>query len=187
MILVGLGVVIATRPSSSSEQKNGSLASLSTTQAPWPAEETHLRDRLKAMNLPFLSMEGVALHIHQHIDIFVHGQPVTVPANAGIYGLFSPIHTHDTSGIIHVESTDPNATYTLKQFFNVWGVQFNDTQIGGYKNDATNKLTVYSNGQPVKDPVNLQLFKHEEIVVVYGTDQEKPATIPKEYSFPANL
>ena len=78
------------------------------------------------MGLPALTAEGEALHTHQHIDIYVDGQPVVVPAYIGINateGFLSPIHTHDSTGIIHVESPTVR-DFTLGEFFDVWGVRF---------------------------------------------------------------
>lgn len=53
------------------------------------------------------TMEFTMFHIHAHLDIFVDGTPFTVPSQIGIdpegrclYWL----HTHDDSGIIHIES-----------------------------------------------------------------------------------
>ena len=40
--------------------------------------------RLETIGLPVLTAEATELHIHMHIDVFVHGKPVTVPANVGI-------------------------------------------------------------------------------------------------------
>jgi hypothetical protein len=44
--------------------------------------------------------------------------------------VFSPIHTHDTSGIVHIESPTVRP-FTLGQFFDVWGVRFTSDCIGG--------------------------------------------------------
>jgi hypothetical protein len=52
--------------------------------APWPANTTELRPRLAALGLPTLGREGTALHIHQHLDLFVNGRRATVPAGIGI-------------------------------------------------------------------------------------------------------
>ncbi len=186
-LIIAVGVIVATRPSTPPEEKKGSLSSLRTTPAPWPAENEHLRERLLASNLPLLNVEGTALHIHQHLDIYIHGQPVTIPADTGYSNTISPIHTHDASGVIHVESPDPNAQYSLQQCFNVWGVKFTNSQIGSYTNDSINELSVYSNGQLVKDPINLKLVNHQEIAVIYGSEQEKPTAIPKTYDFPKDL
>ncbi len=168
----------------------GSLESISTALAPWPAEEDHLKARLAAIKQPALSAEGTALHIHQHLDVFVHGQPVPVPANIGVHEslpiFISPIHVHDTTGIIHVESPTIEKFY-LGQFFDIWSVRFSDSCIGGYCSDATNTLKVFVNGQPYTgDPRQLELTAHEEIVITYGTDAEVPGTIPAAYSFPPN-
>ena len=51
---------------------------------PWIAEIANLKARLKSINLPALTEEGTALHIHQHLDIFIDGQEVPVPADIGI-------------------------------------------------------------------------------------------------------
>lgn len=87
------------------------------------------------------------MHIHPKVQIIVDGRQVTIPANIGInwnlwndrslerlgmpmpdmrdMPFMSPLHNHDTSGIIHVESTVIR-NYTLGEFFDVWGVPFNE-------------------------------------------------------------
>jgi hypothetical protein len=161
---------------------------MSTSEAPWGVASETLKARLDAIHLPALSEEGNALHIHQHLDLFVHGQAVGVPSDIGIHETFppfiAPIHTHDTAGIIHVESPTVE-TFTLGQFFDVWGVRLTESCIGGYCTDETNALKVFVNGQPYSgDPRGLELAAHQEIVITYGTDAEIPASIPTSYSFP---
>jgi len=165
------------------------LPGLQTGEAPWEVQISNLRARLKAINLPALHEEGNALHIHQHLDIFVDGKPVTVPKDIGINfdeRFISPLHTHDRTGVIHVES-DKVQDFTLGQFFDVWGVRFTQNCIGGYCAKGNEKLRVYSNGKPVSgDPRRLVLTSHQEIAVVYGP--EKPSIpIPSSYKFDAGL
>ena len=76
----------------------------------------------------------LVIHIHPHLDVSVDGSPITVPSQIGIdpslwkdHSLdklgtpgFAPLHTHDASGTIHVEST-VNRNYTLGEFLNIWG------------------------------------------------------------------
>jgi hypothetical protein len=190
IVVVIAGIFIFTSKSKlpPAPKVTASLSSLSTSAAPWPAEETHLADRLKSIGLSLLGAEGSAQHIHAHLDIVIHGQVVTVPGQIGIppIGGITPVHTHDTSGIIHIESPDANATYTLGQFFDIWGVRLTDTSIGGYADNSTNTLVVYDNGKKVSDPVNLALAKHNEIVITYGTAGQLPS-IPKSYKFPSGL
>ncbi len=52
-----------------------------------------------------------------------------VPASVGIEGsCIHPIHTHDASGTIHVE-TDEDRSYTLGDFFLLWGKVFNSSGV----------------------------------------------------------
>jgi sulfur carrier protein ThiS len=51
----------------------------------------------------------------------------------------APLHTHDNSGVIHVEST-VNRDYTLGEFLKIWGIDLNGKSV---------KVSV--NGQPVSD------------------------------------
>jgi hypothetical protein len=165
------------------------LPGIQTSVAPWPVETEYLRDRLSAIGLPALSSEGTALHIHQHLDIFVHGKPVAVPAEIGVNqkaNFISPIHTHDATSVIHVESPTIQ-DFTLGQFFDIWGVQFTAQSIGGYTADATNALKVFVNGKEfIGDPRAIILVAHQEIVITYGTEKELPNPIPASYVFPAN-
>jgi hypothetical protein len=63
---------------------------------------------------------------------------------------------------MHVESPTVR-TYTLGQFFAVWGVRFTPTCLG--------------------DPTALTLEPHQEIVVAFGTAAQLPAPIPSSYAF----
>lgn len=165
-----------------------SLASVSTAEAPWPAETEHLKSRLAAINLPALPEEGLALHTHQQLSVFVHGKPVPVPSGIGIHeqppAFISSLHTHDETGIIHVESPTVE-TFTLGQFFDIWGVRLDSACIGAYCTDGDNTLSIFVNGEAYTgDPRTLELAAHEVIVIAYGTASELPNPIPSTYAFP---
>jgi hypothetical protein len=167
------------------------LPGILTGPAPWPANTKDLEARLSAIGLPALSAEGTELHVHQHLDLYVNGTKQVVPAEIGIITspqvVFSPLHTHDTSGIVHVESPTIRS-FTLGEFFEVWGVRFTPTCIGGYCTQGDRTLGVYVDGQlATGDPTTLELFAHEEIVVTYGTKAELPEPIPPSYTFPPGL
>jgi hypothetical protein len=168
-----------------------SLASLSVGTAPWATETEHLKERLAADNLPALSEEGTALHTHEHLDLMIHGTAVPVPSGIGIHesapGFIAPIHTHDATGIIHVESPIV-ATFTLGQFFDIWGVRLTSACLGSYCTDEQNALEFYINGTRYQgDPREIPLTAHEEIAVIYGTASEHPTSTPSTYSFPEGL
>jgi hypothetical protein len=144
----GLAVSVAGR-SGQAATGPSALPGLQTGPAPWSADTADLAARLRAIGLPPLSpAEGTALHIHQHLDLYVDGGKVPVPAGIGIDPAvgFAPLHTHDASGVIHVESPTVRS-YTLGQFFAVWGVRLTPSCLGGYCAAGGGKrLRVYVNG-----------------------------------------
>jgi hypothetical protein len=158
------------------------LPGLQTTPPPWPAEYRNLARRMAALGLPDLS--DTVFHIHAMLRIFVGGRPITVPANIGLPdngSVFSPLHTHDASGIIHIESTRPYA-FTLGQFFDVWGVAFTPTQLGAYRTAGPEKLAVYVNGRPVSDAPGYVMRSHDTIIVGYGRPGSFPTNEPGDFS-----
>jgi len=161
------------------------LPGIRTTEAPWETEMVHLRDRLNAIGLPALREEGAALHAHQHLDLFIKGKAVPVPGMIGINvpeQFISPVHTHDGTGEIHIESPTVQ-TYTLGQFFDIWGVRLDSKCIGAYCEDGQNSIQVFVNGRPAGDPRSVELRDHIEIVLTYGTADELPKPIPSEHQF----
>jgi hypothetical protein len=169
---------------------NQGLPGIQTGSPPWRAETAQLRARLTAIGLPALTGEGQGQHTHQHLDLYVDGRQVVIPTDIGINrtaAFLSPIHTHDSTGIIHVESPVVR-TFTLGEFFDVWGVRFDGHCIGGVCDSNGRVLSVYLNGQPYTgDPRALALTAHEEIVVAIGTAAQLPNPIPASYAFPAGL
>ncbi len=115
------------------------------------------------------------LHFHDHLDVFVDGRKVTVPANVGINvaaDYLTSIHTHDATGIIHIESPTPRTgiihiesptprTFTLGEFFDVWGVRFTASCLGGYCRSSDRALSVFVNGKRFNDDSGtLRLVPH---------------------------
>jgi hypothetical protein len=144
--------------------------------------------RAKQIDVQILPREGVKLHIHEHLDIYVNGKHATVPALIGIkrkgnsYEL-AELHTHATDGVIHLES-ERTQSFSLGQFFGVWGLNLAKNCVGNLCSPP-GEFAVYVNGKkipPRADPVRLVLQSHDEIALVYGTP---PANIPSSYNFPA--
>ena len=89
---------------------------------PVPGPEDAAR-RVRAAGLPLLVGEKFATHVHARVEIFIDGEPASVPAGIGIDPAgrwISPLHTHDASGKVHVESPEVRAELTLGQFYTVW-------------------------------------------------------------------
>jgi hypothetical protein len=148
-------------------------------------------------------------HDHVHLDVIVDGHKVTVPAGIGLAepvdngpcpnsGLgtqgdcatrhiftaqvaISPVHTHSTSGIIHIEPDRPGV-FTLGQFFDEWGVRLGSGCVGGYCSGGGKQLRVYVNGKRYSgDPRRIALTNHQEIAVVFGRRGDF-ASVPSTYA-----
>jgi hypothetical protein len=155
------------------------LPGIRKTKAPWPPEYLYLADRLPPLGLATLSSEGASTHIHVHLDVFVNGKRVTVPPQVGINpgaNYLTELHTHDSRGVIHIESPKANDEFTLGQFFGEWAVFLDANSVGGYTG-----LKWYLNGkQQTGNPATLVFKPHQEIAFVVGTP---PAKIPSSYKF----
>ncbi|HKB19535.1 MAG TPA: hypothetical protein VKC65_00890 [Gaiellaceae bacterium] len=174
-----------------------------TTNAPWPAPQDPMALTCKAGLVPEKA-EFLQYHVHAHLDVFVNGRPVIVPAGIGIdvhnpavradrndsglvtgTGLtqvcdqpcISPLHTHDLSGLLHTETKTPSPN-RLGQFFTQWAVRLTSKCVGGYcKPDVP--IKIYVDGQvQAGDPTQIELGDKREIAIVIGTP---PATIPEEF------
>jgi hypothetical protein len=142
-----------------------------------------VKTAVESAGLQVLGQEMLQYHIHSHLQVSDNGTDVTVPANIGIQqgvGL-SPLHTHDSTGVIHVES-ETKGDYTLGQFFKEWNVPLMSTCIGPKCADATHELKVYVDGKPFTgDPNTITLANHEDISVAY-LDKGKAFT-PERFDF----
>jgi len=160
-----------------------SIPGLQTGPPPWNNSSAVLADRLQLLGLSALGAEGSVIHIHQHLDIYVNGKKVQLPALVGIdtsAGFLTELHTHDTSGILHVESAT-NREYVLGQFFGEWGVKLTSKCLGTY----CGNLKWWVNGKRMTgNPAQLILKAHQEIVLAAG---KAPSPVPSSYKFPAGL
>jgi hypothetical protein len=168
---------------------------LTDTLPPW-ALPANARPYIEGAGLSVLGEEQLAVHYHAHLDVIDAssgaGAKVTVPAGIGfevkngkVNGL-AVLHTHDTSGIVHIESAK-NKPYTLGQVFTEWGVALSATQLGGLHTDAAHVLAAYVNGTRFTgDPATLKLAPHLEIALWYGPSDQTPK-VPSSYKFPAGL
>lgn len=185
VLIVGVVVFNNGKPKAVVPQSKlpGLITTTDTRQ--WNTPNTQdLAQRLSDMNLPPLGPEVVTSHIHEHLDLFVDGKQVPVPAYIGIdqsSNNLSEIHVHGTDGVIHVESPKPR-NFTLGNFFGVWGLSFTKDGIGGYTDGNGKALRVYVNGtQYTGDPTKMVLKPHQVIVVTFGSESEIPNPIPQSW------
>jgi hypothetical protein len=123
------------------------------------------------------AMEGQRLHIHQHLAIMDNGKPVTIPPTIGqraeqrcLYWL----HTHTPDGILHIEAP-LDRTFTLGDFFAVWGMPLSRTQVANVTAPKGTELTIWVNGKKyLDDPRKIALVAHADIVIQSGKPNGKP-------------
>jgi hypothetical protein len=112
---------------------------------------------------------SLVMHIHAEIEVLQDGEKVQVPAEIGIarelwhdhsldeFGpsrsLLAPLHTHDATGTIHIESIVLR-NYTLGEFLSIWGV--NREAISGVST---------ADGAPVEEYWNHVLARNEKLVI----------------------
>lgn len=99
----------------------------------------------------------LTMHIHPKLTVTIDGVGEIIPGNVGLSPCELPIHTHDTTGIIHVESQVVR-DYTLGEFLKVWGQPINRE---GYK------LEMAVDGKPNQELDKLVLRDKQEIVLNY--------------------
>src|ERR671933_1807651 len=145
-----------------------------------------------------LTMDGIEcnatehflFHIHTHISIFVNGQLMYVPPQIDIIPekCIYWLHTHDETGIIHIESPIKR-DFTLGQFFDLWKKKLENPQIFDniFNEKGSSMPQIYINGNKLPNGTNyrdVKLHAHDEIALIYGTP---PANIPSKYEFPEGL
>ncbi len=112
---------------------------------------------------------ATAFHIHPNLEIVINGQKQVIPAGIGISATcMNSLHTHDTSGQIHVESPQKR-DFTLADFFAVWGQTFTQNDIIEHKVDANSTITVAVNGKSVDTYENTIMHDQDKIVINYQT------------------
>ena len=134
-------------------------------------------------------MEYATLHVHPHLAIFYKGTQVVVPrliggaptGNGG--GCLYWIHTHDETGIIHIESPviapEGSSGFTLGMLFDIWGQPLTRDEVAGLKGP----VTAFVNGTKYDGDLRLiDLKAHNQVTLEVGT----PVVPPPNYVFPPN-
>jgi hypothetical protein len=197
-----LAAVIALMGTACSSSSKATPTTSPTTPSAlvWPAPPDPMA-RARAAGLVPETAERLTFHVHSHLDVFVNGQKVTVPAGLGIdttnpgvhefpniagatgYGginppcataCISPLHTHDVTGILHTESSTVKNN-TLGQLFTEWGVKLDQNCVNTYCKPQT-PIAIYVNGKAFSgNPTTIPLSNLKEIAIVIGSP---PAQIP---------
>jgi hypothetical protein len=144
-------------------------------------------------------------HVHAFVGIMVAGKEMATPDAIGLYEpgpetngvtdtahCYYAIHTHDASGMIHLESSSTaplgSSIFTLGNLLDVWGMPISPSHFGPYSGTvrvfyATTPLTdIYSGTYHLYTgtaPKNIQLYSHEAIWIQIGANYVPASRLPK--------
>ena len=121
--------------------------------------------------------EQNAFHIHAHLTMYINGQALPLPAQIGIASDQSCLywlHTHDTSGVIHIEAP-ANHSFTLGNFLDEWSTEFPTLGYPPQLDQAG--WQVYVDGKPYTgDFHKIPLQAHTLVTLMYNSPQAAPDT-----------
>jgi hypothetical protein len=116
-------------------------------------------------------------HAHALISFYKDGQRLALPGNIGRNSNCNyELQTEDHSGLVHMQSSAAK-TFTLGQFFAVWGNSLSADTVAGLAGTPTfyiidnETITQYTG-----DPQTLELKAHREVLIVTGTP---PTQVPR--------
>ncbi|MBO0791129.1 MAG: hypothetical protein J2P36_09280 [Ktedonobacteraceae bacterium] len=151
--------------------KSSGVASATPTPAPT------LRPRPAVDNIACQkSTEQAYYHIHAHLTLVINSNPVPIPANVGIAydsKCLYWLHTHDRSGVIHVESPKRDI-YTLGTFLHLWKAQFSNLNYPPELDQSKGWIAYVDGRRNWNDFHNIQLISHRLITLAYHSPDITP-------------
>lgn len=127
--------------------------------------------------------ETVSYHVHAHLTILVKGKPVGMPRGigAGSTNCLYWLHTHDDTGVIHIEAPSGHFHPTLGKVFDI-AQSTNGESILPRVNPG-NHMKVYVNRKPYYGHLrDIALLAHTTITI----EIDPPFKPPQKYNFGKN-
>ncbi len=128
-------------------------------------------------------------HIHAHLTIIANGAQRAIPLAVGVVGgqvisnfvvdgrCFYWLHTHDATGIVHVEAP-VSTVFTLGEFFAIWGEPLSRSNVAGFQGSV---VAYVDSTRYDGDLSALALQERQQITLIVGA---VPDTIPV-YAIPS--
>jgi hypothetical protein len=142
-------------------------AEMRTGPPPWdaPRDAVSYIDAAGMERLP-LDFRGPAPYYFK-VTVTVDDASVTVPGGIGLDPIRAeqaPMHTHAADGIVSVEARTKQQRPTLRQFFTLWGVRYDQRCLG----DACGGVTVAVDGVPAAWDLPLPPESLVEVAAKHG-------------------
>lgn len=112
------------------------------------------------------------IHYHAQLAIVFKNEPYTIPAFVGINKqsfspnntCIHPVHTHDTTGLIHVDYPRKHP-FTIGDFFKTWGIIFSKDQLASMHTYDKYSIAMTVNGVSNFDFEKYILKDQDKIVI----------------------
>jgi hypothetical protein len=118
-------------------------------------------------------VEHLVYHNHTKLVINIQNETLSIPAGIGIIpnDCIFWLHTHDDSGIIHVESP-VKTTFSLDQFLKVWEIFDNSSFIENIsKNDIVANVSMISeNSSQIKSDNYKDIVLENNAIIILDLD-----------------
>lgn len=116
------------------------------------------------------SHSNLSQHFHPSLSIYIDGQLVSIPENTGIGTAVCDgmhvIHAHDSTGKLHVETSEP-VDVELGVFFQIWNLYFAEDGIADKRVNETHELVMTVNDVEVDSYGDHILANGQQIVIDY--------------------
>ena len=127
----------------------------------------YIANQPKTPESEIISQSGI--HWHPELSIYIKGAKQEIPANIGIGVTHQPLHTHDNTGVIHLEIQGLVTRDDIKigRFFKIWGKLFNSNCILDSCNGPNGKVKMLVNGRENNDFDNYPMQDKDKIEIRY--------------------
>ncbi len=217
-------MIVSSQPNTHNNKGEGNLEPGDPGAAPAGGGQGNAVDGIPCQT----SMPG-NYHVHAYLGIYANGQPIAVPDGIGMVNpnLESPagapgtdgfpnqtiyadcfyfMHTHDASGMMHLEADSPTcgiaanykppcnmSIFTFGNLLDIWGVSISANNFGPFNGPVTIYTTPLSGisqcGSPCYTPSNtyslytgdpraINLYSHTVIWILVGSGNPTGASLP---------
>ncbi|MBI3573132.1 MAG: hypothetical protein HY092_02950 [Candidatus Kerfeldbacteria bacterium] len=110
------------------------------------------------------------IHWHPQLTITMNGKDQEIPANIGLGGAEEPIHTHDTTGTLHLEFPGlvTKDDIRLGHFFKIWGKTFTSQCIFDSCNGPNGQVAMTVNGKSNTEFDQYIMRDKDQIEITYS-------------------
>ena len=162
-------------PTSHAAMGHGMADAPTGTEEIDPTTKEQVLEQIERSGLYVLDVENIDVHIHVQLVVQVNGVNQVIPQTGVDFDTLTaaPIHTHDTSGILHIENDTSNPEVpTVADFLEVWvGTSSEADLCNAFLDKTSCSVTANRNGQffalddPLRDVDTVILYINDNALV----------------------